>query len=207
MPKNVYDVYMDDHWGVNTWQASGSAAGYFGAPGPTDLAAMALGLYKDGAALLTRREPEGSLPTLYQRTGVEEFSVFFALPVSQQVTQVFSTGSEQFRLQELGLPTFCDWDFCDLNGWRSGVNSSTSLLGPSGMKLRPSSPPAPPQVEERGEAPRAGRLWLLHARLSRAGHARRGAGRGGVIRERARARCFSVLYFAEVLEVGVHTKA
>ena len=119
MAKNVYDVYMDDHWGINTWQASGSTAGYFGPPGPTDLAAMALGLYKDGAALLTRREPEGSMPTLYQKTGVEEFSVFFTLPVSKQVTQVFSTGTEQFRLKDLGLPTFCDWDFCDLNGWRS----------------------------------------------------------------------------------------
>ena len=115
MAENVYDVYMDDHMGMNTWQSNP----VFGNPGPKDLAKIALGLYKEGNAILTRREPNPGQPTLYQESSFEEYSIFFVMPASQQVFQVFSTGSEQFRLEKLGLPTFCDWNFCDLNGYRS----------------------------------------------------------------------------------------
>ena len=104
MNNNVYDVFMDDHVGMEAWSTADTNDALF--------ASIASQMAEDGVPLLTRREPYPGEPRQYFENGIEKFSFFFKLPTSQWPFQMQLPECTMEKLKSMGLPEFCDWDFC-----------------------------------------------------------------------------------------------
>ena len=104
MNDNVYDVFMDDHVGMEAWSTTDMNSALF--------ASIATQMAADGVPLLTRREPYPGEPRKFFISGIEKFSFFFKLPTSQWPFQMQLPECTMETLESYGLPTFCDWDFC-----------------------------------------------------------------------------------------------
>lgn len=116
MNDNVYDVFMDNHVGMQTFST------YF--------APITMKMYSDGIPLLTRREPVPGIGGVgdFWNFGWEKFSTFFYLPVSYQVFQLTVIDISMKKLITEGLPEYCDWEFCSMfYNWRAYPNSRTRL--------------------------------------------------------------------------------
>ena len=92
-------------------------------------ARMALQLHRDGEPILTRREPFPGDPAVYRTQSIEKFSFFFKLPVSQWPFQIQLPETTMDMLNDMGLPTFCDWDFCP--EWGNYRDDGPKLTSPS----------------------------------------------------------------------------
>ena len=121
MNENVYDLFMDDHVGMDAWSDSRQDNSLF--------ARMALQLHRDGEPILTRREPFPGDPAVYRTQSIEKFSFFFKLPVSQWPFQIQLPETTMDMLNDMGLPTFCDWDFCP--EWGNYRDDGPKLTSPS----------------------------------------------------------------------------
>lgn len=119
MNKNVYDVFMDDHVGLEAQDAYLDSIDYF--------AAIAKKMSANNVSILTRREPYTGEPSLWETQKTEKFSIFFHLPVSFAPFQILYPQGTQSQVLKTGMPKFCDWDFCpNFANYRNGKKLTSS---------------------------------------------------------------------------------
>ena len=120
--------FMDDHLGISVPVDTNYFSTMFGKLG--------LEFHDAGEPVLTRREPQPGDPQLYCTEGLEKFSMFVHFPVSYYAIQILAITSKESDLLNLGLPTFCDWDFCSkMKNYRSecdGGQTVSAITSPRG---------------------------------------------------------------------------